>query len=69
MDYLIIMYRKDAIITRFTIRSTNCSSIFSNKDLFPVFNVIFFIPISPFVTLFDYIYDCRCDKVTIFFNK
>jgi hypothetical protein len=66
MDYLIIMNRKDAIITRFTAKSTSCSGIFSNTLPFSVLNIFFSIVITPFVILFDYIYDCRCDKVTIF---
>jgi len=64
MDELMIINRKDAIITRLRATSTSGSVIFSNKLPFSVLNVSFSIVISPFVILFDYIYDCRCDKVT-----
>jgi hypothetical protein len=68
MDCPIIMYRKDAIITRLRATSTSGSVIFSNKLPFSVLNVSFSIVISPLVILFDYIYACRCDKVTIFWK-
>ncbi len=64
MDCPIIMYRKDAIITRLRATSISGSVIFSNKLPFSVLNISFSIVISPFVILFNYIYGYRCEKVT-----